>query len=362
MQKSRRTVPYRSKREEPDVDRVRYERQIRFDKLGERGQQALSRAKVTIVGAGGLGSHVATTLARMGVGFLRVIDRDLVEIGNLHRQACYTEEDVRRALPKVFALHEHLTSANPSVRIEPVLTHVDPYNVLELLRGSQVVVDGTDSLDARFLLNEAAVELGVPFVHGAIAGSAGLVLGVEPGATACLFCAFGDEANKPQPRGIRGSTAGIFPPSVEVVAALQSALTIRRIVAGSSGWGGTLYAVDTWAGDLDVSPIRRRTGRDACPVCVRRRYQWLGGEKPEGPRVDVDEDQINVIPEKPKTVDFDVIATRLYRANELKRNDHLIWARLGDLQLTVFKDGRLSVKGTNDWAEAVHLYEKYLGE
>ncbi|NOZ55260.1 MAG: hypothetical protein GXO73_00525 [Calditrichaeota bacterium] len=361
MQRQRRSTVHHPKREEPEIDRVRYERQIRFAELGERGQQVLAKARVTIVGAGGLGSHVATTLARMGVGTLKVIDRDLVELGNLHRQACYTEEDVQQAMPKVYALRRHLLAANSSVKIEPVLAHVDPYNVLDLLRGSDIVVDGTDSLGARFLLNEAAVELSVPFVHGAIAGSSGLVLGVEPGATACLFCAFGEEETKPQPRGI-GSAAGIFPPSVEVVAALQSALAVRRVVAGPEDWGGKLFAIDSWTGDLDTSEIRRRTGREACQVCVRHRYQWLGGEKPEGPRVDVDEDQINVIPEKPRPVDFDVIAARLYRANEIKRNDYLVWARLGDLQLVVFQDGRLAVKGTNDWAEAVHLYEKYLGE
>ena len=362
QKKPARTDRTRPRKEAPEVDRPRYERQIRFDKLGEEGQRALARSKITILGVGGLGSHVATTLARMGVGHLRIVDRDLVELGNLHRQACYTEEDVREGLPKVIALQRHLGSANSTVRIEPVLAHVDPFNILDLLRGSDLVIDGTDSLGARFLLNEAAVELGIPFVHGAIAGSAGLALGIEPGTTACLFCAFGEEKPQQQPRGIRGSVAGIFPPSVEIVAALESALAVRRLVEGATDWGGTLFAIDPWTGDFDASPVKRRTGRDACPICVRHRYEWLGGEKPEGPRVDVDEDQINVIPEKPRTVDFDVIATRLQRANEVKRNEYVLLARLGDLELTVFNDGRLAVKGTNDWAEAVHLYERYLAE
>ncbi len=339
----------------------RYARQIAFAEFGREGQEALGGARVLIVGLGGLGSHVAEILCRMGVGGLRLVDRDYVDESNLHRQCLYTEEDAEQVKPKVIALRDHLKAIQPRISIEARLRHVDASNVRRLLKGVDVVVDGSDNLDLRLLLNEACVRAGKPFIFGAVGGASGLAMGVVPGKTACLRCLL--DGSGPL---VPASTAemGLYPPVVRMVSAFQAHLTIRGLLPGTEvqEWAGRVYALDAWRGEMEATQVARRTGEKGCPVCVRREFEYLEAEGHEGPQVVVEEGVINVLPERKMEVDLEVLRARLHREREVKANEYLIWARLGDLEVAFFKDGRISVKGASDWSEAVRVYERYLGE
>lgn len=337
----------------------RFQKQIAFEPLGSKGQEVLSRSKALVVGLGGLGSHVAEMLCRMGIGGLRLVDRDYVDVTNLHRQALYTEEDADQVRPKALALRERLKSINSRVAVEGKVWHVDASNVTRLLKGVDVIIDGSDNLSLRFLLNEACVRAGKPLVFGAVAGSQGYAMAVLPGVTACLRCLL-SQNTVPQP--VRDT--GLYPPTVRVTSALQCSLAVQALVRRKpeKAWAGRLHVLDVWSVEMEAISVARRVGSDPCPVCVRGEFEWLSAEKPTGPQVIVDDDVVNILPERKAEVDLNVIRARLQRVQHVKANEYLVWAQIGDVEMAVFRDGRMSVKGVGDWSEAVHLYERYLGE
>ncbi|MDZ7374765.1 MAG: ThiF family adenylyltransferase [candidate division KSB1 bacterium] len=338
----------------------RYAKQILLEEIGQEGQTILSRAHVLIAGLGGLGSSVAEILCRMGVGGLRLVDRDYVDFTNLHRQTVYTEEDADHVAPKAVALKDRLSRVNAEVRIEARVTHIDPSNVTRLVKGVDLVVDGSDNLDLRLLLNEMCVKVGKPFVFGAVHGTAGMTMGILPGESACLRCLLAEQEVGFPP----SSRAGIYPPTVRIVASLQAALVVQALLRGRSGkdWAGQLHVIDAWTMEFDRVHVARRKERNPCPVCVKREFEYLRAERPAGPQVVVEGDTVIILPERRASVDLAVLRARLQRVEPVKVNEHLLWARIGDVEMAVFRDGRMSVRGAGDWAEAVHLYERYLGE
>jgi len=244
----------------------RYATQIRVERVGREGQELLGRAAALVVGVGALGSSIAHQLVRGGVGKVTLIDGDRTELGNLHRQILYSEADARQARPKAEAAREHLSEANSSVTIESVVGRLDSSNAQELVAVADVVVDGTDNLRTRFLLNDRCAELGVPWVYGGVAATHGMVLPVLPGRTACLRCLF-DEPAPDEPETSTAETLGVFGPTPAVVGALEAAAAIR-ILVGDFEPPTALTSIDVWTGECDTIVIQPSPG---CPSCAAAR-------------------------------------------------------------------------------------------
>ncbi len=238
----------------------RYAVQRRVQRIGHEGQERIRSARAVVVGVGALGSAISQQLARAGLGTVVLIDSDRVELGNLHRQVLYDEEDVRRGRFKAEAAAEQLARANREVVLEPVIDRLTEANAAELIRGASVVVDGSDNLTTRFAVNRACVEAEIPWIYGGVAATHGLVLPVVPGAGPCLRCLFEDPPEREEPTA---ETAGVFGPAPAVIGALEAALAIRAVV-GDLPLPPRLLSIDVWTGELDAIAVHRAA---SCPIC-----------------------------------------------------------------------------------------------
>lgn len=243
----------------------RYERQIRLDGLGPKGQEALSNGKVTIVGLGGLGSWVAALLVRAGVGAIRLVDDDQVETVNLHRQALYTEADARTGRKKVSAAAERLSQINPEVYLEPVVARVTESTIEEFCGDRDLLVDGTDDFTVRFLLNDYAVQAGIPWVFAGVLRAEGQVMAIRPGKGPCLRCLLPSPPRESQ----KCSDTGVLGPAVTVVAAWEAAEALKVLV-GESG-PTMLLQFDVWTNTVRSIPVSRS---ERCPCCGSRQFDY----------------------------------------------------------------------------------------
>lgn len=338
-------------------DADRYSRQTRFAPLAAAGQEKLLAARVVIVGCGALGSAAAVALSRAGVGFLRLIDRDLPERSNLPRQLLFDEADVAEGLPKAVAAARQLARINSAVQIEPVVADLVAGNAIELLASADVIVDGTDNLEARYLVNEVACRTGTPWVHGGAIGAEGRVLTVLPGRTACLRCLVPD----PPPPGTLPTceTAGILGPAAMVVGAVQAAEVIK-LVAGSTETAGRMMAFDLWSGEwrtLDLTPLAAA----GCPTCRAGDYPWLEGRLGLPATQLCGRDAVHLPAAAGGPVDLAALGKRLAAVGSVTVNPWMLRVDVEPgLQLSVFADGRVIVGGTRDQARARVIVARYL--
>jgi adenylyltransferase/sulfurtransferase len=340
-----------------DFDAERYSRQTRFAPLGTAGQERLAAARVAIVGCGALGGAAALALVRAGVGHVRLIDRDVPERSNLPRQVLFDEADVAAGLPKAVAAARHLTQSNSAARIEPVVADLTAANVVDLLRGHDVVVDGTDNFEARFLINEFCCAERIPWVHGGAISAEGRVLAVVPGVTACLRCLVPEP---PAPGALPTcETAGVVGPAVLVVGAVQ-AMEAIRLVVGSPEAGNRLLVCDLWAQawrTVDLTPLAVA----GCPTCRGGDYPWLEGRIGGRPAVLCGRDAVQV-PAAGGGIDLGAVAERLAAVAPVTSNPWIVRARVEPgIELAVFADGRAIVTGTREEAKARAIVSRYLG-
>ncbi|MFM7208018.1 MAG: ThiF family adenylyltransferase [Planctomycetaceae bacterium] len=338
-------------------DAERYSRQTRFPPLGDDGQAKLAAARVAVVGCGALGGVVAMALARAGVGFLRLIDRDLPEVSNLPRQVLFDEADVAVGLPKAVVAAHALARVNAAMEIEPLVTDLTAANAMRLLAGMDVVVDGTDNFETRFLINEVACQAGRPWVHGGAIGAEGRVLAIIPRRTACLRCLI------PEPPAAGAlptcDTAGIIGPAALVVGAVEAAETIKLIV-GHDAHAGRLLVCDLWESrwrTVDLTPLAVA----GCPTCRSGDYPWLAGALGGRPTPLCGRDAVQVTPAS-AGVDLAIVAERLAAVGPVTANRWIVRADVEEgIQLSVFSDGRAIVAGTRDEARARTIVARYLG-
>jgi adenylyltransferase/sulfurtransferase len=338
-------------------DVERYSRQTRFARVGADGQEKLAAATVAVVGCGALGGAVAMALARAGVGRLRLVDRDVPELSNLPRQLLFDEADVTAGLPKAVAAARHLERINSAARYEPVVVDLTATNATEVLEGVDVIVDGSDNFEVRFLVNDFACRHGVPWVHGGAIGAEGRVMAIVPGRTACLRCLV------PEPPAVGAlptcDTAGIIGPAALVVGAVEAAQAIRLIVG--SPVGDRLLVCDLWTDawrTVDLAPLAA-TG---CPTCRGKDYPWLEGRV--GPRLATlcGRDAVQVLPAAGVAIDLESLATRLAAVGAVTANAWMVRAEVEPgIQLSVFADGRAIVAGTRTEPHARAIVARYLG-
>ena len=321
-------------------DADRYSRQTRFPPLGPDGQAKLAAARVAVVGCGALGSVVAMTLARAGVGFLRLIDRDIPELSNLPRQVLFDEADVAAGLPKAVAAAGRLATINSEISIEPVVADLSAANAADLLGGCDVIVDGSDNFEARFLVNEVACRRRVPWVHGGAIGAEGRVLAIVPGRTACLRCLI------PEPPAAGSlptcDTAGIIGPAAVVVGAVEAAEAIKLVVGAPEAASNRLLVCDLWSNvwrTVDLAPLVAA----GCPTCRAADYPWLEGRLGGRPTLLCGRDAVQV-PSAGGGVDLAAVAARLALVGTVVANRWIVRADVEEgIQLAVFADGRAIV-------------------
>lgn len=335
----------------------RYSRQILFNGIGEEGQRRLAAARVLIVGCGALGSAQAEALGRAGVGRLRIVDRDFVEPSNLQRQTMFTESDAEQRLPKAIAATNHLREINSEIEIEPHVSDVNHSNIEQLIDDCDVVIDGTDNFAARYLINDACVKHNLDWIYGAAVGSYGVTMTVRPQQTSCLRCLF--EEAPAAASAPTCDTAGVIMPIISVVAAVQVSEALKLLTGNSEELHGSLMQFDVWRNEW--RKIDPGTPREDCPACGLGRYETLSGVAQEGAAVLCGRDAVQISPSQPTRVNFASLAERLRRAGEVKFNEYLLRFRTGNFELTVFKDARSIIRGTNEIATARSLYAKYIG-
>ena len=334
----------------------RYSRQILFNGIGEEGQRRLGGARVLVVGCGALGSAHAESMARAGVGHLRIVDRDFVEPSNLQRQTMFTEADAEQRLPKVIAAANHLRQINSEVQIEPHIVDVNHSNIEQLLDGCDVVLDGTDNFSIRYLINDACVKHEINWIYGAAVGSYGVTMTIRPHQSACLRCVF--EEAPPAASAPTCDTAGVIMPIINIVSAVQVTEALKLLTGHFEDLHGSLMQFDVWRNDW--RRIGTGTRRADCPTCGLALYETLSSTF-EAAAVLCGRDAIQISPAQPTRINFSSLAERLRRAGEVKFNEYLLRFKTGTFELTVFQDARSIIRGTDEIAVARSLYAKYIG-
>jgi len=340
--------------ESPAPD-ARFSRQVRYAPFGARGQERSARATVAVVGLGGLGSWIADHLARAGVGTLRLIDRDLVEESNLPRQGLYRDDDARRGRPKAEAAAERLAEVGGPTRLDPRVAELSRRSIDGLLAGCDLVMDGLDHFAGRFLLNDWCRRERVAWIYGGAVGGVGSVLRIEREAGPCLRCLFPDAAAAV---GLETcDTVGVLSPLPALIAALQASEALR-LLAGDDR-PARLWHVEPWEGrSLALKPGDRSP---ACPACARTGFPALDAGDDEAETKLCGRDTVQVSPATAATLDLDAVAQRWRAAGEVERTRFLVRLRAEGVVLSLFRDGRALVQGTDSPARARALYDRLVG-
>jgi molybdopterin/thiamine biosynthesis adenylyltransferase len=332
----------------------RYSRQTVLKEIGAAGQKRLLDSRVLVVGCGALGCTQAQLLARAGVGTLRLVDRDFVELSNLQRQLLFDEDDVASRLPKAEAAARKLRRVNSAIQIEGLVTDLTPRNALELVASSDIVLDATDNLETRYLLNDASVKLGKPWIYGGAVGSSGVLLPVVPGEGPCLRCLFGE----PPPPGTLPTCdlLGVLNTAPALVATLQVTEALRLLLGEPAR--PRVVTADLW----DLSVRRVEVARDpACRCCGERRFDFLDAVETSTATSLCGRNAVQLSPARACKLDLEALATRLAEAGSVAGNGFLLQFETGEHEIVVFADGRAIVRGTSDPAVARSLYARWIG-
>lgn len=336
----------------------RYSRQELFGGIGREGQERLAAARVLVAGCGGLGTVSASLLGRAGVGFLRIVDRDVVELSNLQRQALFSEEDVRLARPKAVAAAERLADINHQIAVEPRVADITPASVHELVGDVDLVVDGFDTFEGRYLLNDACVEREIPWVYGACVEARGVAMLVVPGVTPCLRCLVPEP---PEPGASPTcDTVGVLGSATHATAALQVAMALRWLVTGEAARPSAMVSVDVWEARAERLEVAYEPDAGRCRCCVERCFDFLDAPLPPA-AVLCGRDAVMLRPLSPARPALAALAERVRGLGEVLVSEHLLRLRSGALELTLFADGRIVVKGTGDPSEARSAAARLLG-
>jgi molybdopterin-synthase adenylyltransferase len=334
----------------------RYSRQILFGGIGEEGQRRLAAGRVAIVGCGATGSALASLLARAGVGTLRIIDRDYVEASNLQRQSLFEEKDAAESLPKAIAAARKIAAFNSEIVVEERVEDIVPGNINVLLEGMDVILDGTDNFETRYLLNDYAVKNSLPWVYAAAVGSYGVTLNVQPGRSACLSCIFPDT-----PRGMVETceTSGILNSAVNLVASIAATEAMKLLIGGKAAerLRKTLWSFDVWKNEH--AEIAASSPRPGCLACGERDFVHLAGEG--RPHITMCGRNSVQIHEGARPIDFAEMERRLETHGMVRHNEFVLKFWREPYEMTLFPDGRAIIKGTTDTGIARSLYARYVG-
>jgi adenylyltransferase/sulfurtransferase len=317
------------------------------------GQERIGQAAICIVGCGALGSFQAEALARAGVGRLRLIDRDYVDYTNLQRQWLYDESDAQNESPKAMAAARRLKQINSHVQIEALVKDMTPSNAEELAAGFDVILDGTDNFETRYLLNDLSVKSKTPWIYGAAVGSYGVAMAIVPGKGPCLACVYPEAPSGAQPTcDVNGVLAAV----TASVAALQVAMALR-LLKGWPDFAAFVHTLDVWEGT--AKRVCAGPPDADCRVCGAHEYRYLDGRK----RTPVSLCGRNAVQlhENARPLDLAALAARLRPLGDVRVNEFALRLSVAKYDVTFFPDGRAIVKGTSDVGVARSVYAQLIG-
>jgi adenylyltransferase/sulfurtransferase len=332
----------------------RYSRQVLFRGIGPEGQARLAESRIAIVGCGATGSALAGLLGRAGVGYLRLIDRDYVEPSNLQRQGLFDESDAAESLPKAIAAARKIARFNSGITVEPQVADVTPSNVADLLGNVQLILDGTDNFETRYLINDYAVANNLPWIYTAAVGSYCVAMNIIPGETACLACVFAES-----PRGTVETcdTSGILNSAVNAIASISATEALKFLVGAMPQLRRTLLSMDVWWNDR--SEIATSKPRPDCECCQGKEFRHLAGEgRPHKTLCGRNSVQIH---ERQRPIHFAEMSERLKPHGLVRYNDFVLKFWREPFEMTLFPDGRAIIKGTTDTGVARSLYARFVG-
>ncbi|MGO0061349.1 ThiF family adenylyltransferase [Brevibacillus fluminis] len=340
-------------------EKRRYSRQILFPPIGANGQEQLLQKKVAIVGMGALGTVLANHMVRAGIGHVRMIDRDFVEESNLQRQMLYDEEDAQSHLPKAVAAERKLSKINSGVHVEGIVADLHAGNAEDYLRDVDLILDGSDNFQVRYLINDVAVKYGIPWVYGGAVSARGMVCVIVPSVTPCFRCLF---PHAPAGRGETCDTVGVIGPIVHIVASYQATEALKLLVQATDAISPHLTQIDLWANEhMQMNVAKGRNPQ--CPACGHKQFAYLDLTDQDAEEFTTlcGRDTVQISPLKAARVDFADLAARFAPLGEVEQNAFLLRFHVDGCTMVFFKDGRVLVQGTDDIPLAKSLYAKYVG-
>ena len=337
----------------------RYSRQILFSGIGASGQEKIGLGRILLVGCGALGSVIAEILVRAGIGRITIADRDYIDESNLQRQALFTEEDCRSGLPKAIAASRHLRAINSSVDVHPEVLDVRASTIEALVREQDLILDGTDNFETRYLLNDASLRWDKPWVYGACVGAYGMSVAFVPHVTPCLRCIL--QLLPPPGSSPTCDTVGVIGPIVHVVAALESVEALKLLTGQRDLLNRKLITMDLWGNRFATMDLSAQKPDPECPACGQGRLEFLDGLHEGHADMLCGRNAVQISRAVPRPVDLGPIAKRLSELGSVTHNEFLLKAKIGECEIALFRDGRAIVRGTQDIGEARRIYSRFIG-
>ena len=344
---------------DPQLDR--YSRQVRFADIGLEGQKRIRSSKVLLCGCGALGTVLADTMTRAGVGMLRIVDRDFVDLSNLQRQVLFDENDVAAHLPKAIVAADKLSKVNSQVILEPHVADIDWRNIRDFAQGVDLILDGTDNFEVRFLINDLSLETGIPWVYAGCVACHGQTMAIFPNESACLRCLIEMPPDPGQTETC--DTAGVIAPAIHMITALQAATALKILAGRKDLVAPQLTMIDVWEGTLRQMNLAKLREKSQCPACIQGKRDWLHGGHASQSVVLCGRNSVQISPAIPANLSLEDMAAKLATAGAVTRNPFLLKLTLEDpsYEITLFRDGRAIIQGTDDIRVARGLYARYVG-
>jgi molybdopterin/thiamine biosynthesis adenylyltransferase len=361
-------------------DLARYHRQMLLPGFGEKGQCKLLESTALIMGCGALGSVAADMLARAGVGHLKIVDRDFIEITNLQRQVLFDEQDVADAIPKAEAAKRKIARSNSQVEVTPIVDDLNHSNIERYAEGVDILVDGLDNFDTRYLANDCAVKHGIPYVYGGAVSTVGMSYAILPHsangdswwessddgnfATPCFRCIF--EEAPPPGQNPTCDTVGVLGPVVSIIANFQVAEALKILTGSLSALSPTMLNIDLWANTMTQLKVTRAWEDGDCPCCKHGEFDYLADKAGSSATALCGRDAVQLRHRQTSSgIDLVEIASRLGKHGKVTANEFMVRAEIADnghdFEITLFADGRAIVRGTGENSVARSVYSKYVG-
>lgn len=331
----------------------RYNRQIILSNWGRETQQKLTGSEVVVVGCGALGTYTVSYLARAGVGKISVVDRDYVELSNLHRTSLFLESDLGE--PKATTVKKRISQINADVTVEAITRDLDPFNAERILRGHDLILDCTDNLLTRYLINDCSVKFGIPWIYAAVIETQGMTMNIIPEDGPCFCCLFPERP----PAGTLPTcdTAGVINTIPPVISSIQATEAIKYLTEKDFEVGH-LSTFDIWAGDLTGVDIEKD---EDCRCCGKRVFEFLEAEVHQTTTSMCGRDAVQINPHMKGEMDLEKLAENLQDLETLEVSDVLLRFEVDNYKIILFKDGRAIVEGTEDEKLARSIYSRYIG-
>lgn len=342
-----------------EIIEKRYSRQVLFAGIGAEGQARLGRSRLLLIGCGALGTVIAEIMVRAGIGRLTIADRDYIDESNLPRQSLFTEQDCAAGLPKAVAAVRHLREINSATELVDHVLDVNSVTIAGLVDGQDLIMDGTDNFETRYLINDASLKWGVPWIYGACVGAYGLCFAFVPGLTPCLRCIL--EKIPPPGSSPTCDTAGVIGPIVHLVAAMEAAEALKILTGRTVHLNRKLVSIDLWQNQVRSLDLASPGPDPACPACGRRQFEFLAGDHEARSQSLCGRGAVQIWRGEPSSLEFAPIADRLAPLGKVVWNEYLLKANLGEVEIALFKDGRAIVRGVRDVEEARRAYAKFIG-